>query len=318
VQPGQNRVLGNANPDTAENASAFVCSEVAVVRYAGLNVTQGNVHVGGALGGACTPSAPPLSLNTTPGSYGEFIASSADAITNFGSGNTPTGRALTFSNLAGSPGYYGIVCRPDLAKVAAGYLPSSTITPTGGSSATFDISNPALVSGYVYQHDGPLTIVGGTLPANKRITVYNKNGAVTITGDIRYPAGAADIRQLSSFGLITDSTSNVFFSNNVKVFSGFISANGYIDTCVEHGPVLAPSHSTTDCQNQLTVFGSFVANKLYLFRSGTKGAAHGTYENGEVIRQSSLIYLAPPPAFENQTNTSYSLPKYQGERPPLY
>ena len=304
VSPGQNiNLYDGSQPDVGEGShvSATYCYEVIRSRSALIQSQQGDVHAGGGIGRGCSLTGNG-DLKTTSGSYGEYIASAAGGISGFGSANSPSGTNLTFSN-NGVYGSYGVICRPDLAAVAEAY------PGKGISGNSVDVTN---LSNGLWYHNGPLTIVGGTINPGNRVTVYNV-GNVTITGDIRISNTPVSVTNLPSFGLITGAGGNLLISKDVQTLHGFYNTSGYIDTCYQH-----VSNNTGDCPNVLSVLGSLVGQKIYFWRTGATGTYQGQSVVTENVRQSGLLYLAPPPAFETQLNSSFAQPKYQGERPPLY
>jgi hypothetical protein len=300
-----------------------LCVEVQHVRTASVQAQQGDVHAGGNIGQDCTaPAAGTANITGNGGlSFAEYVTSASGFVTSFGSGNSG-GHALTLSNNGGGNGQYGYICRPDLAAVADSYPGSLPLPVVGGAISTAALSG--LASG-LYYHTGSLTINGGVIGVGHRVTIFNK-GDVTINSNITLSSTPANLANIPSFGLITGNGGNINISGNVTLLHGFYVAqnstdtNGYIDTCYQHDPAgpTSPSHNTGDCPNTLTVLGSLTGHHLYFWRTGATGSNQGINIITENIRQSGILFLAPPPAFETQSNTPYALPQYNGETTPLY
>jgi hypothetical protein len=178
------------------------------------------------------------------------------------SGVQPQPTGLAFSNSSyGIPGSFNRTswCVSD-------YYAGSTADTAG--SPDFSATGK-----HVYQVNGSTTLNGGspiTLANGADITV-KVNGDVIIANDINYSYGSLD--QMPRFRLLV--TGNIYIQSNVHNLHGFYDAQptgsgsgsgGRVYTCAS-GP--AASTNYTNCNSQLSVYGSITANRIIPGR--TKG-----------------------------------------------
>lgn len=192
------------------------------------------------------------------------------------------------------------------------------------------IASAANMNG-VYFRNGDLDLTGGSIQNGSHATVY-VDGNVEITGPITYQnTGWTDTSQIPTFKLIVHGA--IFVDSNVDRLDGlyvavpdhydpsdaqttannFVSPEpGTITTCAVRGasPFQSydPSTATvggamfTNCNLTLTVYGSFIANQLYLNRiSGTLGSN----QPAEVFVQSPEMWLAQASTIDPTTGPRY-------------
>jgi hypothetical protein len=172
------------------------------------------------------------------------------------------------------------------------------------------------------------TLSAATIPAGKHIILY-VDSDVAITGNISYPPAStvySSRSEIPSFELVVHGT--IYIDSSVTALSGLYAAipdNNYattttassfnspsagtISTCSSGFTSYDPSQFLTNnmasnCAQQLTVTGSFVANQVWLLRS-FGGLA--TKQPAEVFDYSPEIWLAPSGA----TSSGAASPTYQ-------
>lgn len=259
-------------------------------------------------------------------------ASSNDQIYGFGSGqNSSPGEpspldsatGLTFANRFGTlttqyvstdlqlpqlGGFFGgKSCLKQLPKPGGGITPDLSGTETVGSGV--------LVDGIHATAAGTnLKLNSGTIDTGKNVSVF-VDGDVYITGDIKYnQAGwslANNAKNVPSFTL--NATGNIYIDPGVTQLAGIYVAKGKIFTCAPGGSVpsyfaLTPAYYTM-CNNQLTIYGSFVADQVNLMRTygsmrNDQGVLPGCANQGittssfvcaaEVFNFSPEMYLSQP------------------------
>jgi hypothetical protein len=302
--------------NTTNHTSNDICYDVengttTPLNILNLNVFQGDIHAGGGVTGACSLANNTVgNLKGSLGSYSQYVASSANATVGLATGSGSDSLSLGNDSV---DGYYGVVCRPDMVQAATNYIHNHGGAPTGYLSGTVNSATLGGLNG-IYQASGNITLSGGTI--NHPVTIYAPNGyTVSVTGNITYATSAA-ITALPSFGVI-EQGGTIGISNAVTSIAGFYVAQqssgsgGIINTCSGH------TLNHVDCPNNLTIFGSLIANNILFYRTGPANGTGGTYLT-ESVTQAGVLYLSPPPAFATAPSTAGSLPQYLGEAPPLY
>jgi len=232
------------------------------------------------------------------GSSGQYIVSAADAITNFGSGGSPNGSALTF----GKGGFYGSMCRPTMAQVDPTKERGVEILNGNAQPGPFDLGKLNPGKRYVVQFGGDGEVVG---TARASVTVYAPNGTVTIKTNGGNAFGS-DVKnqyarkQLPTVGV---TAKNIRISNSVVALTAALYASGNITTCAEN--------TVAACRSTLLLNGFAMARDFNLNRTGT---GQNGLQLAEYLRFNPAIYLNPPPG----DGTVGDLAQYLGERAPLY
>ena len=119
---------------------------------------------------------------------------------------------------------------------------------------------------------------GLTLAAGTHATIY-VNGNVSIDSNVSYGSWTS-VSQIPSFTLIA--SGNIYIAPSVTTLSGtsgvatltgtYVSDGGTIYTCDQDGSIPDPLYPT--CNNQLTVYGSFIGTNIdYMRTGGTLGLA---------------------------------------------
>ena len=220
-------------------------------------------------------------------------------------------------------------------------------TATGSGTQVYDFN-------YNTTTDPTWRLNGLSLGNGTQRYVY-VHGDVYITGNITFSGasgGWASTSDIPSFWLIA--SGNIYIAPNVTDLAGVyvseIDSNGNggtIYTCATDGPdsttpgtlgFVDPTHHYTDCNSQLRVHGSFIANVIQLFRSfgtllnSSRGETDASRANctrsnspatltpngnscaGEVFDFSPEVYLGAPPtsggssAFSSNYDSITSLP----------
>ncbi len=143
---------------------------------------------------------------------------------------------------------------------------------------------------------------------NKRHTVY-VDGDVYIENDIKYTTSWASVSEIPNFTLVV--RGNIYISHNVSQLDGLYiaqpknGAGGNIYTCSIGGTAPVSSVMFANCGaseegRQLTVNGSFIAQRIVLNRTGFS-LRHSTYKEkfdtsraSEIFNFSPELYLSPP------------------------
>jgi hypothetical protein len=268
------------------------------------------------------------------GSKGDYIVSAGGNISNFRSNwTTDQGEVgtngLTFGNTSGQ-GRYGQVCRPD---IALNYLgdpnnPADNKAPNFAPSS-FAINAATLGTGTrEYTHEGNVTITGGRVERNQRITLV-VNGDVYIADDITYDkTDYPSLASIPSLGIVA--TGNIHISNNasnlyglyfagssITSTAGLDAANfrGVINTCRDgHGTALTPPAITTNasaCDDALFVEGALVGNRIFFRRTAGNARGGSAAERIDFIPQ---LLLNPP----RGTSGIAGQIRNNGERPPTF
>jgi hypothetical protein len=294
---------------TVASAGKEACVQVARKPY--VKVFGGDVSVGNGLtsaAGSCSGSASSaiVSWNKRSPSYAgsgaQYAAYALGAITDFAtaSGNSsgatsPTG--LAFSNTAtnSSGGLFGgnagtLPCIPDYY----GARPNATMALP---------ANAGLLATGVYASNSSRTLVGGIINPGTRASVYIK-GDVYITSNLTYGGNwTPDTAPL--FRLIV--LGNIYIDRSVTQLDGLYVAQidggigGSIYTCATASAPLVPdANFSSICDDQLTVNGAFVANRVLLLRThgslrqSTSSETNASATMAEKFNYSPALWMAQP------------------------
>lgn len=128
-----------------------------------------------------------------------------------------------------------------------------------------------------YSYTGNATLGSQSIPNGRNITMF-VDGDVTINGNITYP-GSGSWTSLSQIPSLTIIARNIRITSGVSEISGrFIAqpngtSGGMIQTCT--AGTNTPGQLITNCRNQLTIYGSFVAKTVKFTRLvGSIGTAN--------------------------------------------
>lgn len=254
--------------------------------------------------------------------YGVFVL---NLIHNFASNlGSPNPSSLSFANTSNVNlpaglfgGYFG---KPPCVDYWDTKQPVANMNALPGSNLNVNSLN----SSGDYYHSGNLTIVGGGNVKDKvRATVY-VNGDVTIKNDITYASAAsgwASVGDISSFRLVVHG--RIFIDKSVQNLDGVYVAipnagyqtagdnygnpnAGTIVTCSNGSSTYDPNTPAgvngiqSQCGSLLTVYGSLIANHIFLLRTGGTASSNTP---AEYIRYSPEEWLAPPSG--GKVDTSY-------------
>lgn len=232
------------------------------------------------------------------GSSGQYIVSAADKITDFGSGGSPNGSALTF----GKGGFYGSMCRPLMSDVDPTKEKGVEVVDGYSVAGPFDLGSLAPGKRYVVKFNGSGEVKG---TARASVTVYAPNGTVTIksAGGSSFGSdvvGKYDKKQLPTVGI---TAKHIKIDNAVQNVTAALYASGNITTCSEN--------SVAGCRSSLLLNGYMMAYDFSLNRTGTGTNGLQIAEN---IKFNPAFYLNPSPG----NGIPAGLAQYLGERAPLY
>jgi hypothetical protein len=134
-----------------------------------------------------------------------------------------------------------------------------------------------------YSYSGNATIGGQSIANGSNITMY-VNGDVTITGDITYPGsgGWTSPSQIPSLTIIArnirimrSAASGVSELSGTYIAQPNGATGGVIQTCAPATGSYTEAQLISNCRNQLTVYGSFVAKSVKFTRlAGSVGTAN--------------------------------------------
>ncbi len=203
---------------------------------------------GGILAGWNNNSAPA----NNRGAGSQLSALATNGITGFASGRT--GAAIP-------PYYLSFANRPTTID------PDNISPKLGGNFGGGGCLTPAKPTVTAVTLPGGSTVGATTLNPGENKTIY-VNGNVYIAGNIIYGPGPWDLKinKVPSFVLVA--TGNIYISAGVTQLDGFYTSQksgGKIYTCA--AGVGNPISDFTQCHQQLTVHGSFVADNVNLLRT---------------------------------------------------
>lgn len=236
--------------------------------------------------------------------------------------NPPTG--LSFSNIndTGSVNAAGGMFGGMFGSVANcvdywGNIPPSAVHSTwpGGSDYTIGAGGIAASGTHTYfvtaTGSGPLMTEAVQIPDGAHLTVYI-DGDLRIKGNITYQNSSwSSTNDIPSLRVIVHGS--IFIDNAVTRLDGTYVAvpdstyatatnlygspkPGTISTCsknnTSYDPTAAGANPVVDCNNQLTVNGSFVANQIWLLRTHSTLGVAGS-EPAEIFNYNPATWLAP-------------------------
>lgn len=118
-----------------------------------------------------------------------------------------------------------------------------------------------------------VTLSGGNIQQGRWVIINAPSADITINGDITYDNGT--MHSLADMPQVVIIANSINITGNVKQIDAWLIAKGGINTCSD----VAGSLSSTLCNNQLTVNGPVMADKLYLRR--TAGSGTGPDRSGD-------------------------------------
>jgi hypothetical protein len=148
-------------------------------------------------------------------------------------------------------------------------------TPIGSSVSVNNLVSQGTGS-YKYNGPGPFTLHGGTVPAGKNISLFVKGDVyIANDGNVTYDNSGRTVDNVQSF--VLHATGNIYIDPNVTTLEGLYTAEtdgapvkNTIYTCAT-GPSVSQLVQKNDllntCKNQLTVYGSFVADRVNMMRT---------------------------------------------------
>ncbi len=265
-------ILSPPPPSTNPNPDNSTPSCDTVTNRPFFKVASGNIAAGGGFssaGGSCTGGGTIGGWNNDSGTYDYGSSSQLSAlallnITGLASARTSITRPptdLTFAN-AVPPTYDA-------------YSPSLGGGFDPGGSQCFT-SETAPTSGDSHSSTGDQTVGGLSIPVADQKSYFVSGGNVYITSNITYQGsggGWGKISDVPSF-LLDVKGGNIYISPGVTELDGIYIAEpngatgGKIFTCASGlGSPVAQQNIFSTCNNQLTVYGNFVANQVNMMRS---------------------------------------------------
>jgi hypothetical protein len=258
------------------------------------NVFGSDVNAGGTLGG-CSSDGGSLAgwyddQTGFGGSRSDLGAFALNNIVGFASGigdsgAPPGGNGLTFSNSSNVTGSdYNENFGGNLGGDHCIFTPLAEANSLNDVPSTAVIGSAGLVNG-AHNYNGNLTLNGGIIPATAAGNTGNNlsifiNGNVYISSNIVYGTNGGDWNinadgssNIPSVYIVA--TGNIYISPTVTELDGVYVANvnasgggGTIYTCGQGSFTPLPTASLyAGCNQQLTVYGSFIANQVNLMRT---------------------------------------------------
>jgi hypothetical protein len=230
-----------------------------------------------------------------------------------GGAGPPT--ALSFANTSTNPGAGNFGGEFDWASCFPDFYSDRPATTTPIPAQVNLMNNDT------YGGSGNITLGGGNLGPGERITVYVE-GNVLITDSITY-VGNWTVDNMPLFRLIV--RGNIYIDRDVSQLDGLYVAQpdagatqGAIYTCTNNAFSQPNLNGTflTDCNNKLTVNGSFLARHVRLLRTaGTVGQSNAGETNGSAniaevfnYNPSMWAWQPPTPGSANTYDSITSLP----------
>lgn len=183
---------------------------------------------------------------------------------NSGLPQSPLG--LSFANVGATGNNFGVSlgsanCIPDyFSSKPAGAAPISSGSLSGNNGT--------------YYSAGDLTINPSDIGIGNHITIYVA-GNTYVKGNINFNSNYTSINDIQSL-VIINKGGNIYIDKSVQSLNGIFiaqptsasSADGYIYDCASGFSAIANNQLYDNCGTQLTVNGSFIANKVFLNRTG--------------------------------------------------
>ena len=252
-----------------------------------LSVTGGDVVAGSNINVTSSCSAANLS---TPINSGILSWNNkATGASNLGSGTTMAAQALAaisgFASDQGSPpnAYNHLSFANDTSTTTHpnidGQFGDSPCTPTFAAQTpnkTYSTPlNNLSVSPGMNSYNGSIVISDLNIPVGQKSTIY-VNGNVSITGDIKYDTTGWSINSSTNTipSLKVIATGDIVIDPQVKQLDGVYETTKDIYDCSTHpfasiGKYQNTGPATNPCYaNNLTVNGSFIANRIFFQRTG--------------------------------------------------
>ena len=215
---------------------------------------------------------------------------------------------LTLANDSNGPGVSGFInCLHD-------YYSSLPATQLSFASPTTSLDG----SNGTYKVDGDLTITKSNISRSKIVTVY-VNGNLDISDNINFVNGNGNsnvdatytaVNQIPSLIFIV--SGNIYISNSVTNISGLLIAQptgsgsgGNIYDCSVNFAQVSTNQLYTSCNNQLTVNGSFIADKVVLNRTNSSLRSSSNTETNTRTNASEIFNYSP--AFWMSTSLPQSI-----------
>ncbi len=221
--------------------------------------------------------------NPNPGGGGpdygastQLNASALGNIVGFASAQTAFGRSPTDLSFANSGGVV-INTNPSSPTLGGSFGGSHCLTAPVTAGTTVTNSLPTTTGDYT--HSGNLSLSAGNIPVGQNVTLY-VTGDVYIGGDITYQgsgggwavaSGPPLTSNVPSFTLVA--TGNIYIDPSVHELDGTYSSHptgattGKIYTCASGFSAMPLANVYNNCANQLTVYGSFIADQVVMGRT---------------------------------------------------
>lgn len=170
-----------------------------------------------------------------------------------------------------------------------------------------------------YRAPAPSLTLGGGVIGNGNSTTLYVDGDVHITGNVTGANGTTTVGQIPVFTVIA--RGNIYIAPNVtELYGTYIAqprdnATGKIYTCASGSVPLVPNKSNyVTCSNRLVVSGSFVADKVFLYRNngslyqddGGKVPNSASYtQTAEVFQYNPLNWIRGSLSSVTQSNATF-------------
>lgn len=206
-------------------------------------------------------------LNGAASNQNNSNASPWPTFTNGSPNSDPIGLSLANVGSNSAANSYGTSL--GYANCISDYYASLPTSPTPSS-----LGNNVSLSGNngTYTMPSGSTVKSSNIGPSKRVTIYI-NGDLNISGDINFVGSYATINDIPNLIIIVKD-GNIYINSSVSSLSGIfiaqstIANKGYIYDCASNFTTIANNQLYDNCSKQLTVNGSFIANKVILNRTG--------------------------------------------------
>jgi len=221
------------------------------------------------------------------------MASGAMYVDGANSSDLCTLSVLTISNDTGSGcqassvGQYAI--GSTAPNIASRFTANSNI-----AGASVDLNS--LASAHVYTATSPNLSISSSQPVvkGKWVVINDPRATVTITSNINYiPANLAGLGDIPQVVIIAK---NIIIAPTVTNVDAWLIAagtgnEGYINTCSSIAAGSPAGITSNTCNQQLTVNGPVLANKLYMYRTAGSGVGAARGDPAEVFNLRADSYL---------------------------
>ncbi|NCQ54020.1 hypothetical protein COV88_03745 [Candidatus Saccharibacteria bacterium CG11_big_fil_rev_8_21_14_0_20_41_19] len=328
VQPRASSVPANPGLDNQWRHSAPVC--VVIGKKPKVQIWGGDL-VSGGLVRTSTSVKNIGGVNRTFGSWDEYGIFAVNSINGMGSGSAFADAGLANATVCN----YSMLSFTNAGSTTCG-TPGNIIGGFVTSRATLDVAssfsvnpldlvhnlgnNPIInlsVGGMQgsYSATGGVSVAGGgagkVIAKGQWVVINVPNSDVTITGNINYTSEAlATINDIPQVVIVAR---NINIVDTVTNVDAWLITTGDVNTCSSFGAVVPLTSNM--CNQQLTVNGPVIANKLYLRRTAGSGTGGASGDPAELFNMRPDAYMW---AYARATSSGHAQTVHTIELPPRY